>query len=199
MEPIRLLLVCGVLALAACGAPVDERARIAGVLHEDRADAPRTAPSAAPSPVLEREAANTSLAPLAPRPEERTAPPKQTARDTTRREPAPVQESETAEAAEPAIETIDPARLVGLGRSELADLMGAPMILRNEPPGELWLYKNTACVAHVYLYETTGPDDNEVRYVEARGTDTALSTGQCLAAFATEAASTVSLNRETDD
>jgi len=190
------------LALAACGAPVDERARVAGVLHEDRAAAPGTETSASPPPLLQNEArldaAALPLAPPAPRPDAPEPPRRQTTRSgPLLAAPPPRPEPPVKpEPAEPVVASVDPARLVGLGRSELADLMGTPSILRNEPPGELWLYKNASCVAHVYLYEKTGPEDYEVSYVEARGAKQAMPTGQCLAAFADEAASTVSLNEE---
>lgn len=189
-------------ALTACGAPVDERARVAGVLQDDRGAAPRTtASAAAPSPILQREARNPApvvMAAPVPRSVEASRRPvvdQQAAATSATRREMPVRRVEPEPTPQESIvETIEPARLVGLGRSELANLMGTPMILRNESPGELWLYKNDACVAHIYLYEKSGPEDYEVSYVETRGNDSALSSAQCLAAFA--ATSAVSLNED---
>lgn len=201
MMRFGLILVGAIAVLAACGAPVDERARVAGVLQDDRSAAPRTAPSGAPSAVLQGEARADAqrqqtvvLTPAAPRPDEpdpprRTPPVSRPLAGAPPAKPAP-----PPAATAPVIAGVEPARLMGLGRSELANLMGTPTILRNEPPGELWLYKNEACVAHVYLYENGGTDDYRVRYVETRGADAAVSTNQCLAAFANAVASTVSLD-----
>lgn len=203
MMRFGLVLVGAIAVLAACGGPVDERARVAGVLQDDRDAAPRTAPSGAPSAVLQGEARADAqrrqtvvLTPAAPRPDEPT-PPRRTApvsRPLAGAPPAKPAPPPEAAPAEPVIAGVEPARLMGLGRSELANLMGTPSILRTEPPGELWLYKNEACVAHVYLYENGGPDDYRVRYVETRGADAAVSTSKCLAAFANAVASTVSLD-----
>ena len=107
--------------------------------------------------------------------------------------PASAEKSVPAEV-KTVVPLFEPARLVGLGRSELADLMGTPQILRNEPPGEVWLYKSDACVAHVYLYEEAGPDDYRVSYVETRSVGAVVSSARCLAHLASGSASTVSLN-----
>lgn len=196
---VRLVLAGCLVGLAACGAPIDERARVAGVLQDD-------APP--PSSVVVREARDTSRAPrvtptgpiamtpAAPRPTETAPPPRRTPRAT----PTPAAPAVAPAPTEPeeVVTLVEPAELVGLGRSELADLMGTPDILRTEPPAEVWLYRNDACIAHIYLYEEDGPDDYQVNYVETRSRGAVVSSGQCLAHFAAGAASTVSLNETTN-
>ncbi|MDA0368163.1 MAG: hypothetical protein O3C65_03830 [Proteobacteria bacterium] len=191
----RAWIIVGCLvALAACAAPADESVRVAAILHEDRSAAPATAPSSVV--VNEARAARSlqvqppgavRLTPLAPRPSE-IATPRATVSTAPAADPAP------AKPVEPVIALLEPARLVGLGRSELADLMGTPELLRNEPPGEVWLYKSDACVAHIYLYEEAGPEDYQVSYVETRSQAIPVSSAQCLAHLAGGSASTVSLN-----
>jgi len=194
--PQRAWILAGCLGvLAACGAPVDERARVAGVLNDD-------APPP-PSSVVVREANATPRAPLAtppdavkltppaPRPTETTPPPRRVARSAPARQPTV---SDKAPAPTQAVSLLEPARLVGLGRSELADRMGTPEILHNEPPGEVWLYKSDACIAHVYLYEGAGPEDYQVSYVETRSKGASVTSAQCLAHFAAGSTSTVRLD-----
>ena len=194
----RSWVVVGCLViLAACGAPVDERARVVGVLQgaspppsivtvREAEAAPRTLIVTLPRPI--------AMTPLAPRPTEAVPPRRRESRTTT---PPPLTAVEKPAPAD--VKTVaplfEPKRLVGLGRSELADLMGAPEILRNEPPGEIWLYKSSACVAHIYLYQQAGPDDYQVSYVEMRGVGAVISSAQCLAHLAPGSASTVSLSK----
>jgi hypothetical protein len=189
----RAWIIVGCLGvLAACGAPVDERARVAGVLKDD-APPPSSVvvqeANATPRAPLAKPPGAVKLTPPAPRPTE--APSRRVARAAT--PPASAEKSVPAEV-KTVVPLFEPARLVGLGRSELADLMGTPQILRNEPPGEVWLYKSDACVAHVYLYEEAGPDDYRVSYVETRSVGAVVSSARCLAHLASGSASTVSLN-----
>jgi len=191
----RVWIVGGcLLVLVACAAPADESVRVAAVFHEDRS----ATPARAPSSVVVNEAragrslqvqrpARVRLTPLAPRPAE-TAPPRPAVSAAPVADPAPTKP------VDPVIALLEPARLVGLGRSALADLMGTPELLRTEPPGEVWLYKSDACVAHVYLYEEAGPEDYQVHYVETRSQAIPVSSAQCLAHLAGGSASTVSLN-----
>lgn len=193
----RSWIVVGCLiALAACGAPIDERARVAGVLKDappppssvvvrEANAAPRTLIVTPPGPMV--------MTPPAPRPTETAPPPRRVAR-TAPPPPAPTEEAPPADV-KTVVPLFEAARLVGLGRSELADLMGTPKILRHEPPGEVWLYKSDACVAHIYLYEEAGPDDYQVSYVETRSEGAPVSSAQCLAHLASGSASTVSLNQ----
>ena len=193
----RSWLVVGCLViLAACGAPVDERAQVAGVLQA----------ALPPPPIVAVREANAvsrtlivtlprpiAMTPLAPRPTEAVTPRRRAVSTATPPPPTAVEKPAPAD-----VKTVaplfEPARLVGLGRSELADLMGIPEILRNEPPGEVWLYKSGTCVAHVYLYQQAGPDDYQVSYVETRGVGAVVSSAQCLAHLASGLASTVSLS-----
>jgi len=55
--------------------------------------------------------------------------------------------------------------LIGLSRAELARLLGAPTLLRREPPGEVWQYAGNACVLHVFLYAE--PNGSRVAHYES--------------------------------
>jgi hypothetical protein len=193
----RSWVVVGCLViLAACGAPIDERARVAGVLQDGSPPPPivvaREA-TAAPRTLIVTPPGPIAMTPLAPRPTEAVPPRRLAARTATPPAPTAVEKPAPADV-KMVVPLFEPARLVGLGRSELADLMGTPEILRNEPPGEVWLYKSGACVAHVYLYQQAGPDDYHVSYVETRGVGAAVSSAQCLAHLASGSASAVSLS-----
>jgi hypothetical protein len=191
----RYWVVVGCLViLAACGAPIDERSRVAGVLQA--ASPPQSIvavreANAAPRFLIVTLPGPIAMTPLAPRPTEAAPLRRRAARPAT---PPPAVEKPAPADVKMVAPHFEPARLVGLGRSELADLMGIPEILRNEPPGEVWLYKSGACVAHVYLYQQTGPDDYQVSYVETRGVGAVVSSAQCLAHLASGSASTVSLS-----
>lgn len=196
MARFRLFGGC-LVVLVACAAPADERARVASILHEDRAAVPppRVVVNEAQSEPTRavRPPSTVRLTPAAPRPPDADRP----VRSTVVRAPAPrapVAAPVTERPPEPVIATLEAARLVGLGRSALADLMGTPELLRTEPPGEVWLYKSDACVAHIYLYEENGPESYQVRYVETRSQVVPVSTAQCLAHLAEWSASRVSLN-----
>jgi hypothetical protein len=60
----------------------------------------------------------------------------------------------------------DPARLMGLDRAGLAELLGDPELMRREPPAEIWQYRGGSCVFDVFLYEEAGR--RRVTYLEAR-------------------------------
>jgi hypothetical protein len=193
----RSWVVVGCFAiLAACGVPVDEQARVAVIL-QDASPPPSIVTvreaDAAPRPLIVTVPRPIAMTPLAPRPTEAAPPRRRAARSIRPSAPTAMEKPAPAD-----VKTVaplfEPARLVGLGRSELVDLMGTPKILHNEPPGEVWLYKSGACVAHVYLYQQAGPDDYQVSYVETRGVSAVISSAQCLAHLASGSASTVSLS-----
>lgn len=194
----RVWILAGCLgALAACGAPVDERARVAGVLRDDAAPPPSSVvvreanEQQRRSPPLATPPGEVKLTPLAPRPTE--PPPRRVARTTPPSASTPVAKP-TAPEPPPTKPQVDPLRLVGLGRSALADLMGTPDILHTEPPGEVWLYKSDACVAHIYLYEEDGPEDYQVSYVETQNKGARVSRAECLSHLAAGSASAGAAN-----
>jgi len=193
----RVWILAGCLgALAACGAPVDERARVAGVLQEDASPPPssvvvREASEQTRRPPLATPPGEVKLTPPAPRPTEPT--PRRVARTTPPVTSTPAAEPTAPEPPRPAT-TVDPLRLIWLGRSALADLMGTPDILHTEPPGEVWLYKSDACVAHIYLYEESGPEDYQVSYVETQNKGARVSRAECLSHLASGSASTTAAN-----
>lgn len=75
-------------------------------------------------------------------------------------------DTEVARVAEPP-PPFDPDTLIGLGRAEVATLLGNPNLLRAEPPAEVWLFKAGSCVVHLYLYGDEAMD-YRVRHFEAR-------------------------------
>jgi hypothetical protein len=58
-----------------------------------------------------------------------------------------------------------PPELIGLTRADVARLLGAPTLLRREPPAEVWQYAGGACVLHVFIYQEVG--GSRVAYYEA--------------------------------
>ena len=49
-----------------------------------------------------------------------------------------------------------PPELIGLTRADVARLLGAPTLLRREPPAEVWQSAGAACVLHVFIYQEVG-------------------------------------------
>lgn len=56
----------------------------------------------------------------------------------------------------PAVPDTDPAQLRGMQAAMLRDLLGAPGLIRHEPPAEVWLYTAGSCIFHVFLYDDAG-------------------------------------------
>lgn len=80
--------------------------------------------------------------------------------------PAPAPEPDIAALPpEPEIDD-DPARLIGLTRERVDALLGAPALIRREPPAEIRQYRGDDCVFDIFLYEEQG--EHRVTYVEAR-------------------------------
>ena len=46
----------------------------------------------------------------------------------------------------------DPGQVMGLADAELEELLGAPGLLRDEPPAQVWQYGKGECVLDVFLY-----------------------------------------------
>ncbi len=63
----------------------------------------------------------------------------------------------------------DPAQLMTLDRAALEVLLGPPGLLREEAPGEVWLYQGTGCALHVFLYPERAGAPHRVTYFEVRG------------------------------
>jgi len=165
--PFRVL----ALVLAACTAPVD---------NADKAPAPRT---------LEQPAADRDVAAVIGRP---VLPGPAAVADEAAKaiEPqAPTMVARRPEA--PAGIVIEPlpdlADLLGLGRLQVAKLLGDPSLLREEPPAEVWLYEGALCVLHLFLYEQASGPDYAVRYFEVRGSgDASVGQGICYASLLSE-------------
>ena len=97
-----------------------------------------------------------------------TATAQQPAQPAAQPTPAPQQAKKPAVAALPRVPAIDdnPKRLMGLSPNGVARLLGKPVLVRREPPAEIWQYLGTSCVFDVFLYEEAGAQ--RVTYLEAR-------------------------------
>lgn len=79
--------------------------------------------------------------------------------------PAPAEPATAALPPEPVIDD-DPQRLMGLDPLRLNAVLGAPELVRREPPAEIWQYRGATCVFDVFFYDTAGV--RTVTYLEAR-------------------------------
>jgi len=105
---------------------------------------------------------------------------------TSRPEPAPRRRrAERAPKPQPepqAPDALDPDRLFGLSSNQVVALLGAPSLLRRDPPAELWLYEGNACTAHLFLYQSGPGDDYRVRHLETGGNGS-VAGEVCLGSF----------------
>ena len=71
-----------------------------------------------------------------------------------------------------------PARLIGLSREHLIDVLGPAGFVRRDGPVQIWRYSNDECFLDVFLYREG--DGFRVHHVEARtkGT-TPIGVGDC--------------------
>jgi len=112
--------------------------------------------------------------PVAPQPAAETAAPAAEAEPgaaAVADEPAPPEVAELPPAAppEPVVDD-DPQRLMGLGRDQVDALLGAPDLVRREPPAEIRQYSAERCIFDVFLYDDGG-GSYRVTYLEARDLD----------------------------
>ena len=63
--------------------------------------------------------------------------------------------------------TPDLQQLVGMNRGGLSGLLGKPTQWRREPPAEVWQYRASQCILHVFLYKDTDEGRYLVSHVEA--------------------------------
>ncbi len=59
--------------------------------------------------------------------------------------------------------------LVGRRAADIRQIFGPPLLIRREPPAEIWQYNSGTCVLDVYLYGEQQPD--RVTHAEVRHTD----------------------------
>ena len=109
--------------------------------------------------------------PQAPNPAEPAAedtPPTDEAGETLTEEPPAAPPAEPEVAALPPEPQIDdnPDQLMGLDRAGVDTLLGRPLLIRREPPAEIWQYHGEDCIFDVFLYEEAGA--HRVTYLEAR-------------------------------
>lgn len=114
----------------------------------------------------------------------------ETADAPVRETPLPVVEAETPPPEEaPEVVTPDPPRFVietilNLAPHTLQTILGIPSLVRREQKAEVWLYRNSECVMHLYFY----PNDNgdlRLEYVETAARNPAavnptVSSNACL-------------------
>ncbi len=63
----------------------------------------------------------------------------------------------------------EPAELLGLDPQRLAALLGDPELRRQEPPAEVWQYRNAACVLDIFFYPEGGPEGGPERRPDGDG------------------------------
>ena len=61
----------------------------------------------------------------------------------------------------------DPGRLIGMGRDQVAGLLGPPSFRRRDDPALVWQYRSAACILDVFLYRKGAA--YSVAHFEVRG------------------------------
>lgn len=61
----------------------------------------------------------------------------------------------------------DPGRLIGMGRDEVAGLLGPPAFRRRDDPALVWQYRSGTCILDVFLYRQGAA--YSVAHFEVRG------------------------------
>lgn len=62
----------------------------------------------------------------------------------------------------------DPDRLIGMNRYLLPAALGAPMLVRQDGPSEVWQYEAAGCVLDIFLYRASAAAELAVIHVESR-------------------------------
>ncbi|HER27379.1 MAG TPA: hypothetical protein ENI69_09760 [Rhodospirillales bacterium] len=76
------------------------------------------------------------------------------------------------QAGRPTGSALKPENLIGLIDAELEKILGTPQFRRNDPPAQIWQYRNPTCRFDVFLYQDKArANAYAVTYVEARGLD----------------------------
>jgi predicted small lipoprotein YifL len=78
--------------------------------------------------------------------------------------------------------SLDPARLAGLTRDKVRDLLGQPTFVRRESVAEFWRYRHRTCILELYFYEKGGAQVLDHMETRAAGRD-AQAIGRCLGAL----------------
>jgi hypothetical protein len=71
-----------------------------------------------------------------------------------------------------------PEDLSGLTATETRSLFGPPVLVRHEPPAEIWQYRSDSCVLDIYLYTDTTP--TKIRHAEIRPRTQPVTDADCL-------------------
>jgi hypothetical protein len=76
-----------------------------------------------------------------------------------------------------------PERFLRLNRSDLSNILGAPVVIRQEHVARIWQYRSRSCVVDLFLYPKAGDEAHEVIHIEARAwpRGVSISAAYCLA------------------
>jgi len=77
----------------------------------------------------------------------------------------------------------DPDRLIGMNRYLLPAALGAPMLVRQDGPSEVWQYEAAGCVLDIFLFRANAGAELAVIHVESRDKNgEPVNTSGCLEA-----------------
>ncbi len=80
--------------------------------------------------------------------------------------PEPVGVNPPSAATAPALMRVpDLSELAGLHPPQILAMLGQPDLRRDEPPAEVWQYRNADCVVNLFFYQ--GPDGYRIVHSEA--------------------------------
>lgn len=100
--------------------------------------------------------------------------------DRTGRDSAPAQKGADVAALPP--QSVDPARLSGLTREKVRELLGQPAFVRRESVAEFWRYRHRTCILELYFYEKGGAQVLDHLETREAGRDPAVL-GRCIGAL----------------
>ena len=77
---------------------------------------------------------------------------------------------------------IAPDSLIGQTAGQISALLGPPVFVRRDPPGEFWRYRGKSCVLEMFFYRRVGAV--RLDHLETRGNGAASKDkSACIAAF----------------
>lgn len=69
----------------------------------------------------------------------------------------------------------------GVSAKATREAMGAPSLIRHEPPAEVWQYRSEDCVLDIYFYDSTRNPRADYAELRDRHSDESLNSTACLA------------------
>ena len=76
----------------------------------------------------------------------------------------------------PATPSLTPEELLGMTANRITSLLGKPVFVRHDPPGEFWRYRSKICALELYLYR--GGKGQRVKHKEMRKNDQPVESQQ---------------------